>query len=121
MTARRLSDGQRRRVKAILEGIRRKLTGMSRGDRELRFALNRSIYKALTYDERGTPAYRRHLKLIKFNDQQGRCAIGREALEPRGRNAELDRFVAVDGYTVENTRLVCHKCHRADQERKKFK
>jgi len=74
----------------------------------------------LIYDERGTPALRRNLKKLKYAEQGGKCFICGVALESAGRNAELDRINAVDGYSAANTHLVCHECHRADQERKRF-
>ena len=39
-------------------------------------------------------------------------------MEQKG--SELDRFKASDGYTVENTRLVHHECHVADQKAKGY-
>lgn len=42
--------------------------------------------------------------------------------EPMGvKDSELDRADPVDGYTAENTRLVHHACHRADQAEKGFR
>jgi len=36
------------------------------------------------------------------------------------KDIELDRLEAYFGYTAENTRLVHHKCHIADQKKKKY-
>jgi hypothetical protein len=121
MTNRNLTPEQVTQSRVLLTDIRNRLIELSAGDKELRFAYNRKVYKELQYDERGTPALRRRLKKEKFVSQSGLCAIGRESLEPEGRNAELDRFNAVDGYTAANTRLVCHSCHRLDQEKKGFR
>ena len=37
-----------------------------------------------------------------------------------GRYAQLDRLKAQEGYTSENTRLVHHQCHIADQQEKGY-
>jgi hypothetical protein len=116
-----LSKSELVQARMLLGEIRRRLNDLSSGNKDLRFAYNRKIYKELQYDERGTPTWRRKLKRLKYEAQAKRCAQCREPLEPNGRNGELDRFVAVEGYTVTNTQLVCHKCHRADQERRGFR
>ena len=59
---------------------------------------------------------RKLLKLKKMVAQKGKCALCAKDLPERG--AELDRFDPVKGYTMENTRLICHECHRAEQEKK---
>jgi hypothetical protein len=42
-----------------------------------------------------------------------------EPMDVKG--SELDRADPVDGYTAENTRLVHHACHWADQATKGFR
>ncbi len=83
-------------------------------DPELLFALRRRLYTRLMHLERGTPMHRTKLKRLKWKAQKGVCAICEKPMEQKG--SELDRFKASDGYTVENTRLVHHECHVADQE-----
>ena len=69
--------------------------------------------------ERGTPMQSTKLKRLKGEEQESKCAICGKAREQKG--SELDRAKASDGYTVENTRLVHHKCHVADQKTKELR
>lgn len=87
------------------------------GDPELQFALIRKMAKGFSYEERSTPAHRKRLKRQKYAEQNGLCAICCEELPKDGRYAELDRSQAHLG---ENTRLVHHDCHIADQEKKNY-
>jgi hypothetical protein len=87
-------------------------------DTELLFALRRRLIVKLTHDERGTPAHRNKLKSLKRIQQNGACAICLKPLPEK--YAELDRFNASAGYTPENTRLVHHECHTADQAAKDY-
>lgn len=121
MPTRKLSDDERKLVKELIDRTRREIDSLSVGDRYIRFAVNRSVYKRLIYDERGTPMQRRALKKSKYAEQGGFCTTCGKPLEPEGRNAELDRFEAMDGYTVSNTRLIHHSCHRLAQEKKGFR
>jgi exonuclease III len=62
-------------AKPDVNEIRVRLDTPSSDDRELRFALNRKIYKELSYDERSSkPVARRKLKAAKFKEQNGLCA-----------------------------------------------
>jgi ribosomal protein L44E len=114
-----LSADQLLLANQLLAEIRRQLDELSKGDPELRFALNRKVAKELTYDERGKPGHRRKLKLLKRAEQNGKCAVCPVDLPTRG--AVLDRFEAVKGYTAENTRLICDSCDRAIQEERGFR
>ena len=67
----------------------------------------------LVYDERSGPMARRKLKLTKRREQGGLCAICSEVLPDK--YVVLDRFRAMDGYTAENTRLICEMCDRKIQ------
>jgi len=71
------------------------------------------------YWERGTPAQRRKLKVQKYAGQGGKCSICGSEIKQHG--SGLDRFDPILGYTPENTRLLCHDCHVADQKSKRFK
>jgi len=66
-----------------------------------------------------TPAERSKLKAAKWKAQRGLCAMCDKPMDVKG--SELDRADPVDGYTAENTRLVHHACHRADQATKGFR
>ena len=87
-------------------------------DGELLFALRRRLYTRLMHLERGTPMHRTKLKRVKWKSQNGLCELCGRAMDQKG--SELDRFKASDGYTVENTRLVHHDCHVADQAEKGY-
>ena len=94
------------------------LDAMATGDPELLFALRRRLFTRLMHLERGTPAHRNKLKAEQWQAQRGLCAMCNGSMEQKG--SELDRFVAWKGYTTDNTRLVHHDCHVADQRRKGF-
>src|SRR5687767_6433436 len=115
MTNRRLSGDERNACDRILSGVRRRLSAL---DPQTRFATRRRLIVKLTHDERGTPAQRNKLKREKRIEQDGKCAICGDLLPER--RCELDRFDASAGYTRENTRLVHHHCHNADQEAKDY-
>lgn len=75
--------------------------------------------KELVYDERGKPGHRRKLKLLKRAEQNDKCTLCPSELPTRG--VVLDRLQTVQGYTIENTRLICQPCDRATQEKRGFK
>ncbi len=104
-----LSEENRTKAIALLEELRAKIEAVSGGDEALRFQMKRYIAKRLEFDERGTPTHRRRLKAQKRVSQRGLCASCEEELPERG--AELHRARAIDGYTVENTSLLCPRCH----------
>jgi hypothetical protein len=109
-----LSAEDRDRAIAILGELRAWIAEVAGEDRERLFQVRRYILKRLEFDERGTPTQRRKLKEQKRKMQRGLCAVCGEKLPERG--AELDRFRAIEGYTVANTQLVCHGCHQKEQE-----
>ena len=119
MPNRRLKPEERSRLNAFLEEVRSRLVELAVGDRELHFALRRRLYIRLTYDERGTPADRRRLKISKHEKQRGNCAICQCPLEIA--ESELHRLNAMDGYTATNTQLVHHHCHRDQQSAAGFR
>jgi hypothetical protein len=104
-----LSEIDREKAKALLAELRVKIDEAAAGDEALRFQMKRYIAKRLEFDERGTPTHRRRLKAQKRVSQRGLCASCDEELPERG--AELHRARAIEGYTVENTSLVCARCH----------
>lgn len=106
------------KVISLLEKLRLDLQDASGGNKELLFSMKRYIAIRFLYDERGTPAVRRKLKDLKWKLQRGLYAECKGDLPIRG--AELDRTDAILGYTEENTRLVCHNCHRSSQEARNF-
>jgi len=113
-----LPEDERAKVLPILAKLRADLIEASSGNEELLFSMKRYIAKRLEFDERGTPTQRRKLKDQKWKSQRGLCAVCKGDLPERG--AELDRFLAIDGYTAKNTQLVCHSCHRKAQEERGF-
>ena len=119
MPNRQLNKDELALVKPILADVRERLKQLSGNNRELLFALRRKVFKELIYDERGRPADRRKLRNQKHDEQNGLCALcGKPLPLPY---SELDRFNASDGYTEQNTRLVHHECHVADQAQKSYK
>ena len=118
MPNRQLTPEELERARALLNHIRGHLTEMAGGDLDLLFAYRRKIFKELVYDERGKPMARRKLKQQKFAEQQGVCPVCNSALPDK--NAVLDRFSAVDGYTSENTRLIHAGCDQRIQEERRY-
>jgi hypothetical protein len=89
----------------LIEKVRSQLLHLARDDKDLHWALRRKLAKELIYDERSTPNERRRLKRLKRKEQENRCAICQRELPPSYN--VLDRFEAMKGYTLENTRLIC--------------
>lgn len=106
-------------ARKILDKSRKMISKAAGDDLKLLFKLRRYVYIRLTYDERGSPAHRKALKKKKRNEQDNLCALCKKELPVRG--AVLDRFVAEDGYTVENTRLLCDTCDKTVQAERKFR
>lgn len=104
-----LSEPARLTARALLDDLRAKIDEVSAGDEALRFQLKRYIAKRLEFDERGTPTQRRRLKEEKRKAQNNLCTSCEEDLPATG--AELHRVRAIAGYTTENTRLLCARCH----------
>ena len=102
----------------LYQMVTSQLLELSRADSELLWALRRKLAKSLAYDERGTPMHRRRIKILKRTEQQGLCAICREALPER--DSILDRLEAMRGYTLENTRVLCRGCDFKIQLERKF-
>jgi len=119
MPNRRLTKSEIENIfKPLIGDVRSQLEKVTSGDKSLLWALRRKLAKELIYEERGTPTQRTKLKAIKRVEQNGICILCQNPLPTKG--AELDRFEAMLGYTAENTRLVCHSCHIADQQRKGY-
>lgn len=114
----RLSDEQRSKTDELFMELEKRLQDVADGDERLLFAMRRSLRKKLEYKERGTPMERRKLKEQIWKKQRGICALCEKVLPET--ETELDRFDAVKGYVVGNVRLVHHKCHRKDQQAKRF-
>jgi Zn finger protein HypA/HybF involved in hydrogenase expression len=104
-----LFEPDRAKARALLDELRAKINEASAGDEALRFQMKRYIAKRLEFDERGTPTHRRRLKAQKRESQRGLCASCEDPLPEHG--AELHRARAIEGYTVENTSLLCPRCH----------
>ena len=113
-----LTEVQREKVLPILAVVRAAIDVASEGDLLVLHQMRRYIAKRLEFDERGTPTQRRKLHELKWKRQKGICALCPKALPERG--AELDRLIATEGYTEENTRLVHHDCHRKLQANKGY-
>jgi hypothetical protein len=103
---------------ALLERIGIELAGLAGDNPELLFAYRRKIAKMLVYEERSNPMERRKLKAIKRGMQNGLCNLCKESLPEK--YTVLDRIAAIDGYTLENTRLLCEKCDRKVQAERSY-
>jgi hypothetical protein len=113
MPAPRLTPEQLAQAHAILADARSKLSAAAEGDPLVLFAMRRKVQKELMHDERGKPAHRNATKRLKRMEQDNQCPVCGEQLPPK--DAVLDRFDAVLGYTVENTRLIHQECDRSIQ------
>jgi hypothetical protein len=102
----------------LLSEVRGCLEKLSAGDKELLWALRRKIAKELVYDERSKPSKRGALKKKKRKEQNNLCAKCGGPLPETG--SVLDRLVAMNHYTVENTRLLCPDCDGEIQKERKF-
>jgi hypothetical protein len=118
MANRNLTSEELKKANELLAEIRARLNTLSGDDPLLRFAYRRKIVKELGYDERGKPGHRGKLKALKWGLQNGKCAECKEDMPLK--YSELDRKVAADGYTTENTELVHAKCHQARQAAKGY-
>jgi hypothetical protein len=118
MPNRRLTATELEHARQLLDTIRSRLQQLAGDDRDLMFALRRKVYKELTYDERDKPMVRRRLKAQKRRQQNGACAICSRQLQET--YCVLDRHNAVDGYTAENTRLICRECDEATQQSRRY-
>jgi hypothetical protein len=115
---RNLTAEELKRAHKLLGEIRENLEKLAGGDRLLLFAYRRKVVKELGYDERGKPGERNKLKLLKWGQQNRKCAHCGEEMPLR--YSELDRKNAVDGYTEENTELVHAKCHQDRQAASRY-
>src|ERR1700733_13818795 len=122
MPSRKMTASELEAARDILDHVRQRITETAKGEPVLTFALRRYVYKKLAYDERGTPAQRTKLKLQKLIEQDGKCAASNCLLPDRkmtkADEPELDRIDPVKGYTIDNTTLVHHQCHRQSQDEK---
>ncbi|MBZ2687281.1 hypothetical protein IPS56_04185 [Xanthomonas perforans] len=114
----RLTPDQLDLARTLRDEVRARLVNLSSGDKELLFAYRRKVYKELMHDERSKPMVRRRLKQLKMKEQQGLCPLCRELLPERG--AVLDRARAINGYTLQNTRLIHDACDVAHQSAKRY-
>ena len=119
MTNRRLTDEELSTLFApLVADVRSRLRAIAADDENLHWALRRKLAKELVYDERSKPATRKGIKAKKRVAQCGRCAICSGELPSRG--AVLDRFEAMKGYTLENTRLLCPACDTDVQANRRY-
>jgi hypothetical protein len=115
---RRLNKDELAQAALLLAEVRRRLSELGGGDKNLLFAFRRKPFKELTYDERSKPMARRRLKQEKLVEQQGLCPICGKTLPTM--YAVLDRANAVDGYTAANTRLIHAECDAQNQASKGY-
>ncbi len=109
-----LLPSDREKAILLLTSLREQIRLAANDNPDLIFQMKRYIAKRLEFDERGSPTQRRKLKDLMRKRQKGLCAVCQNKLPERG--AELDRFVAIVGYTAANTQLLCRDCHQATQQ-----
>ena len=114
-----LDSKQLSQANDLLADIRAKLEQLAQGSPHLLFAYRRKIAKMLIYDERSGPNERRKLKRLKALEQKGLCWQCCETLPPSYN--VLDRIHAIEGYTPENTHLICEKCDRETQRARGYR
>jgi ribosomal protein L44E len=120
MPNRQLTDEERKDLfEPLIIEVRKRLKDLCNEDEELLWALRRKLTKELGYDERSKPMYRKILKFKKMATQKGLCAVCEKDLPEK--NSVLDRFEAMNGYTEENTRLICSACNVEIQEQRGYK
>ena len=118
MPNRNLTDDELAQANIVLVDIRQRLDSLAGNDKNLLFAYRRKIVKELGYDERSKPGVRAKLKALKWGLQNRCCAhCGKEM--PL-KYSELDRKIAADGYTEENTELIHAHCHHERQAVKSY-
>jgi hypothetical protein len=117
-TNRTLNEPELALAREVLAEIRARIAGIAGEDEGLRFALNRKIYKELTYDERGKPNARQSLKARTVKAQAGKCANCAEPLPET--DTVLDRLVAAKGDVEGNVRVLCRPCDLAIQRERGF-
>jgi hypothetical protein len=115
---RTLDKAELAKANELLDRIRQDIDALAGGDPELRFAYNRKVSKMLIYDERSGPMARRKVKAEKRRSQNGLCAICDLPLPEK--YAVIDRIRAADGYTFENTRVLCEPCDRKVQSDRRY-
>lgn len=118
MANRTLNKDELAKANKLLDRIRSDISELADGDGDLRFAYNRKIAKMLNYDERSGPMERRKVKLAKRKEQNDLCAICNQPLPEK--YSVIDRIRAADGYTLENTRVLCEDCDRKVQAERRY-
>jgi len=116
---RNLTPKELAQANALLDNINTRLIKLAHGDKELLFAFRRKVFKELSYAERSKPAIRRKLKALKWKEQGGKCHRCKKPMPEK--YSVLDRVNAVDGYTAENTHLVCPECNIKTQKERGYR
>ena len=105
-------------ARSLLSHVREQLEALAGNDPDLLFAFRRKVYKELIYDERHKPSQRKKLKALKRREQNEMCPECNKPLPDA--YCVLDRMNAVDGYTAENTRLICRPCDIKIQSSRRY-
>ena len=120
MPCRRLDGEELKKAAKFLKSIRVKLESLSGRDPNLLFAYRRKICRELKSDEGGKFAERKLLRAQKLILQHFKCANPKCRKDLRTVEAEMHRFDAPLGYTLENTQVLCRNCHRKQQAARAF-
>ena|SRR2546426_525557 len=115
---RKLTPAERsEKADPIITKVREMIHEAAMGDAELEFAIRRRVWNKIGQDERSLKN-RIHLKKLKGQTQQGKCAVCGGQLPEKG--SVLDRLKTMELCTEANTRLLCPKCDREIQEQRKY-
>jgi len=116
----KLNTQQAASAKKILEATRQMIQKAAKGNEEVGFRIRRYVRTRLEHDERGKPLQRKLMKLKKFAEQRGLCAVCGKPMTLE-EEPHLHRIVSSRGYTAENTVLLHYQCHRGEQRSRGFK
>lgn len=115
---RTLNETELEAARTLLTDIRALIDTAAGTDEGLRFALNRKVYKELSYDERGKPNARASLKARMVKAQNGTCAQCAKPLPES--DTVLDLLSVAGGYVDGNVRVLCRPCDLAIQRGRGF-
>lgn len=115
-----LNEKQRKKYfDPLFRLIKKRIKNLAVHNPDVAWALQRKLWKEISYLERGKPCARKKLKWQKWKSQGRKCSFCRKGLLLP--NSILDRFKATKGYTSKNARVIHSKCDRALQKKRKFK
>src|SRR5271155_4023972 len=95
-----LSDDEITALVQLLEAVRTALADISKNDGEKLHHARRCLWKRIEFDERGTPAQRKNLRLALMAKQRGICPICKDPdwhTSQIGRSEKTDSIRELNG------------------------